>query len=33
MIALSPGLNLREHRFQMHHYLFQAGGPAYELAV
>ena len=33
MTALSLALNVREHRFQMHHCLLQAKGPAYELAV
>ncbi|RZF31767.1 hypothetical protein EVC45_01515 [Paraburkholderia sp. UYCP14C] len=28
MTALSPGLNVREHRFQMHHYLTQTRVPA-----
>ncbi|MGF6302254.1 hypothetical protein OKW42_005607 [Paraburkholderia sp. WC7.3d] len=33
MTALSLPPNVREHGFQMHHYPFQARGPAYELAV
>uniref|UniRef100_E1T9G9 Uncharacterized protein n=1 Tax=Burkholderia sp. (strain CCGE1003) TaxID=640512 RepID=E1T9G9_BURSG len=33
MTALSHGPNVRGHGFQMDHYLLQAGGPTYELAV
>ncbi|AIP29872.1 hypothetical protein DR64_2025 [Paraburkholderia xenovorans LB400] len=33
MTALSPGRNVREHGFQMHHCLLQARGPASGLAV
>jgi hypothetical protein len=33
MTALSLTPNVREHGFQMHHYLLKTGGPAYGLAV